>query len=262
MLLALAGFLIMSCGETKTLTSGNYLFRYKDNHIANTIDSTIKDSLYIYQLSKPLKSKIDDKTTYQVIKTNPTIKDTVKTIKFPRPLPDKVKLNGVVYTPEVDIEPAGKYFRSLTYFDTKFALQALTIPLKFRNQIGDGSKYPSQVETGVNIGFAPTIKFNYNVFNPIKKTMGKLLNTYSINTGILLNLGSTALKAATNAPGLPVDRTSATFTYGTFVLFGINNINFGYAVGLDNVLGDGHKYWVYQNKLWQGIVISLDIVKP
>ncbi|MNY23850.1 hypothetical protein D3C86_1575330 [compost metagenome] len=117
------------------------------------------------------------------------------------------------------------------------------------------------METGVNIGFAPVLKWNLNIFNPIKKTMGKTLNSYSINTGLLLNLGATDLSNTGNAPGLETNRKSATFSYGGFVLFGINNINFGYALGWDKVLGSGGSYWIYQNKPWQGIVISLDIIK-
>jgi hypothetical protein len=259
--LMIGGLFFCSCGETKRITAGNNLFRYQDNSEARANGHSDSDKLYVYHLSRPLHSKIDDKSTYQVVKTKSLPKPT-DSISIRNALPDKINLNGVVYTPENDMDTVSKYRRSFTYWDTKFGLQALSIPLKFRSKIGDGSKYPAQVETGVNIGFAPTIKLDYNVFNPVRKIMGKPTNTYSVNTGFLLNLGGTALKASTNAPGLAVDHTAATFTYGAFLLFGVNNINFGYAVGVDNVMGQGSSNWVYQHKVWQGIVVAIDIIKP
>ncbi|HEV7382048.1 MAG TPA: hypothetical protein VGN64_19765, partial [Dyadobacter sp.] len=126
----------------------------------------------------------------------------------------------------------------------------------------DAVKYPNVVETGVNIGFAPVAKWSFNVFDPLKKTMGKTLNQYSVNPGLMFNIGATDLKAASNAPGLGIDRKSATFTYGFFLMFGVNNINFGYAVGWDNIPGTGKRNWIYQGKHWHGLVIALDIIKP
>ncbi|MDB5156420.1 MAG: hypothetical protein JWR50_1127, partial [Mucilaginibacter sp.] len=237
----------------KTILAGNKIYQYRSSQ--GTCDSL--DRLVTYKVTKSYQSKITDKTDYYVIATPPVKTDSVAQVGF-APKPEKLSLDKVYYNPETNIAKDDKSFK---YLDNKFAIQTLTIPLKFRKALDDGTKYPAQVETGVNIGFAPVYKWNLNIFNPTKKYMGKPLNTYSFNLGALLNLGATDLKASTNAPGLKSDRKSGTFTYGTFVMFGINNINFGYAVGWDKVLGEGGASWVYQNKLWQGVVIALDIIK-
>ena len=158
-------------------------------------------------------------------------------------------------------EPEFGKYKHFKYKTITGGIQAITIPIKIRSALSDKTKYPSLVETGINIGFAPSIKFSSNSFSTSKNFLGKNLNIYSLTCGGLLNLGTTDLDSANNAPGLAVNRKALTFSYGGFVLFGFNNINFGYALGWDNVIGTGRKNWVYQGHLWHGIIISLDIVK-
>jgi len=74
-------------------------------------------------------------------------------------------------------------------------------------------------------------------------------------------MGATDLKIKTNAPGLLSDRKSPAFTYGCMVLIGLNSIGIGYAFGFDNIIGSGSKNWVYQNRIWHGITVSVDLIK-
>jgi hypothetical protein len=223
----------------------------------------LNDKFYIYKIKRPVKSKIDDKTDYLVIKkTDSLVKSSVliDSISVTPPKPEKIQMNGVFYSTENSVEELDNYQRSFIYSDWKFALQTLTIPFKFRKAIDDVIIIPNQVESSINIGFAPVMKYNINVFNPGNKIMGKSLNQYSINTGLILNLGATDLNSTTNAPELKANRKASMFTYGTFIMIGINNINFGYAIGCDKVIGEGHSNWVYQGKIWSGIIIALNII--
>lgn len=263
MLIVMSSYLLSSCGEMKKIYTGNVVYRYVDNQELRNDDDTKYDRLEIYVVDTAFKSRLDDKTDFVVIKDDTYLK-TLKpdtTIDVKPPVQSKVDLKGVYYTTESNVAAAKDYRQSFIYGDIKFGMQALTIPLKFRKAIGDGVLNPSTVETGFNVGFAPSVKFTRNVFNPLSKTMGKSLNQYSLTTGLLLNLGTTDLKKASNAPGILSDRKSATFTYGTFVMFGINNINFGYAFGIDNLLGNKGANWVYNKKGWHGIIVSLDVLK-
>lgn len=264
--LGIFSFIFSSCGEMKGICKRNYVFHYIDNQSARNDDSvsTPYDSLYVYKLKSRIKSKIEDKTDYLIIKNNASLKQLRPTdsLSIAPPISKKVQMNGSYYSTEPDTKEFEKYQKSFLYTDIKFALQTLSIPLKFRKALDDGTKFPQQVETGISIGFAPVIKYNLNVYNPTKKIMGKLLNQYSINTGLMVNIGATDLKSASNAPGLKSDRKSPTFSYGTFLMFGVNNINFGYAIGWDRIIGEGRANWVYQGKLWHGVVVALDIIKP
>jgi hypothetical protein len=264
LLITTIAIITAGCGQIKHVTKGSYVFRYTDNQGQRLNDPSAEDKFDIFEIPDKFKSKIDDKTDYLVIKTDSIIKASkpIESIPVSSPNLAKIPLNGLIYSSESDNNIPEKYKTSFRYNDFKFALQTLTIPLKFRNALDDGTKFPDQVETGINIGFAPVIKYNFNVFNPSKKIMGKSLNTYSINTGAILNLGATDLKASSNAPGIKSDRKAGMFTYGVFLMFGVNNINFGYAIGADSIIGEGSEYWVYQNKVWHGLIIALDIIKP
>lgn|GEM_PF-4353393 len=137
----------------------------------------------------------------------------------------------------------------------------MTIPLKFRRKVNGFLKLPSQVETGINVGITPAIKWSKNVFDPRRKVMGKAINIYSLNTGLLINFGATDLSSTTNAPGLVSDRKAATFTYGGAITFAVNNFHLGYAVGADSIIGEGSTNWLYQNRLWHGFIIGIDFFK-
>ena len=157
----------------------------------------------------------------------------------------------------------GKEFenRTLKFYYGKFALSAMTIPLKYRRGIGNDSINPPTFETGFNINFAPAYRLNWSFHNPSKKLFGNELTNYSITLGGLLGIGATDLKTKSNSPGLLSDRKSAVLSYGGIVLFGFNSIGVGYSIGWDAVLGEGSNYWVYQNKVWHGLTISVDIIK-
>ncbi|MDB5108918.1 MAG: hypothetical protein JWR67_32 [Mucilaginibacter sp.] len=93
---------------------------------------------------------ITDKTDYYTLK----IADTNKLNKGKaKPLeggPDQHRLafGGNYYFPDDSVEN-----HPIKYGDGNFGIQALSIPLKFRQQIGDGSVNPANVETGTMLDF-------------------------------------------------------------------------------------------------------------
>ena len=67
------------------------------------------------------------------------------------------------------------------------------------------------------------------------------------------------LKSSTNASGLRLDRKAATWSYGVALVLSVNKISLGYAIGRDEVMGGGKDHWVYQNKIWHGILFSVSL---
>lgn len=151
--------------------------------------------------------------------------------------------------------------KSFIYYDVKFGLQALTVPLKFRKGVGNDTINPPNVETGFNVGFAPGWKFTMNIYKPTKNYLGKNTTYLAVAIGPHVGLGATDLKKDGNAPGLLSNRKSPMLTYGLYAMLGFNNINVGYAWGKDYVTGTGADHWVYQGKSWHGVIVSLDILK-
>lgn len=261
-LLSIFAVTVFSCStEKKMIHKGNTLYTYINNRSSGGIDSIGE-----MKLTERLKAKIEDKTDYIVIsgyKNRPPLTDS---ISVPDTDQRKYVYGKKLYYPEHDYftknsDSTPKKQKTFVYSDWSIGLQALTIPIKIRPALRNDTIFPSQVETGFNIGFAPHVKYNIKRFNPDKKFMDKASGTFSVASGLLLGLGATDLKVATNAPGLKSDRKSGVFSYGTFIMFGVNNINIGYAIGGDAVIGEGGKYWKYQGVYWQGVIIALDIIK-
>jgi hypothetical protein len=47
------------------------------------------------------------------------------------------------------------------------------------------------------------------------------------------------------------------FQKGIAAFFGIDFLTFGVALGFDNLLDDNHKYWVYNQKPWIGLMLGI-----
>jgi hypothetical protein len=247
---------LYSCTSTK-IYKGTIFYSMQENgdggsyyihkyHAIEAIRSPVTEAQGSLTINADLK---------QLLQDNKVVEDTPAIELGPHDQPDKL---DILYFGEKKFPKDKQHF---SYYSGAWGIQALTIPLKFRPAVDDKSKYPNNVETGINVGFAGGFKFTLNDYTTRKNIWNKNSVAYSLTTGALMGLGGTSLKAAANAPGISPDRTSPTFTYGGFILFGINNINIGYAAGFDNIMGVGKHYWVYQNKLWQGVIISLDILK-
>ena len=152
----------------------------------------------------------------------------------------------------------------LMYSESRVVLQALSIPLKLRPKISNArykDSLPTQVETGFNAGFATGIKKTWSTFKADPNVLGLNTTKISATTGIFFNIGGTDVRRLTTNYTIPVDRKEPFLSHGFFLMLGVNNINLGYAVGTDRLLSKNKETWVYQNKLWHGIIVALDIIK-
>jgi hypothetical protein len=258
-IIALAVVTISSCSTSKLVSKKNKFFELKE--IQTEGGSTY--SVLELQPTSSFKADVSEKTDYIVItpKSKNITYDTLATIIID---PEKVSsayidLIAKKYFPEIKNQQLN--ISRLNYYDIKFGLQALTIPLKFRKSVGNDTLNPPNVETGVNVGFAPGWKFTKNIYKTSKNYLGKNTTQVAIAIGPHFGVGTADLKKASTAPGLLSDRKRPTFTYGGYLLLGFNNINLGFAFGKDYVIGTGKTNWIYQGKTWTGIIVSLDILK-
>ncbi|MEI9959486.1 MAG: hypothetical protein WDM90_24915 [Ferruginibacter sp.] len=72
-------------------------------------------------------------------------------------------------------------------------------------------------------------------------------------------MGATALNEYITFP--PIDRQydGAVITKGITGIIGIGHLSFGAALGKDNLLGKHAKQWAYNNKLWMGLNVGLNL---
>lgn len=220
------------------------------------------NNLIVHSPSGGFKATISDKGDYLIIEPVDETKFSSNTsmIVLKKPLIGWRSENvGKYYFPEADNDTQKNVPYKLAYFDTKPVIQALTIPLKIRPALNDA--VPSQAETSFNVGVAFGWKFTHNVYDSRKNIFGQNTNRYSLSPGIFLGTGATDLKAANTDPSIQIERKAALITTGGFVMVGFNSINFGYAFGGDFATGSKSKDWLYQGKMWHGVIFAIDILK-
>jgi hypothetical protein len=267
-LIALFTSSLTSCINEKYIYKSNTL--YKNQSIAASSNggnpASETHNLLVMKPVKGFKAVVTDKGDYLIIKPIGEPSFETNLIELTNaPVLTRAENVGKLYFPEVDFDTSANPPFRLEYFDSKPVLQALSIPLKIRPKLDTEAlkdSFPSQAETGFNVGVALGWKFTHNIYNSNKNIFGQNTNKYSIAPGIFLGAGATDLKKAnTRNPRIVFERKAALVTTGGYLMFGINSINLGYAFGADFATGTGSKQWLYQGKIWHGIIFAIDILK-
>jgi hypothetical protein len=269
------GLLFCSCREQKYFFKSNQ-FNIIHPRARTNIGSTevTYDTLINFKPKEGFWGSIKEKDTYLVIKTDRNIFVSSTKDSAICKLPDKAE-NEISFIESVS-ELKGKYFfpdilldtfhrPRISFFDARPVLQGLTIPIRIRQQLRNPNlkdSFPSQVQTSVNVGIAFGWKFVLNYYKPSKNLFGNKGNQFSFTPGIFYGIGSSSLtKSNTRNPVIPFERNAFTHTFGGFGILGFNSINLGYAFGWDLTTGVGNRSWLYQGKFWNGIALSLDLIK-
>jgi|SRR5450432_170564 hypothetical protein len=151
--------------------------------------------------------------------------------------------------------------KKLRYLESSPVLQALTIPLKVRFET---DHQPYEAEASINFGVAFGWKFTHHVYeNFYHRKTGSFVNSednhYSITPGVFIGPG--VVELTTKNSTVPDDRNVLSFSYGAMLVFGINRLNIGVALGIDNAVGNGDQNWIYQGVPWLGATISFDFIQ-
>lgn len=263
LLFLICGLCLVGCSSKKILCKGNTVYTYSTGNVGGSPT----DNYQAYKVKKKKEVEITDNGSYLVIKDNPASDTSSYTpttsgaIDVKDQAAWKRELGTKAYFAEGS-NAAGR--KSLWYRDDKFVLQTASIPIKIRSKITTPvykDSFPSQVETGFNIGFLIGGKRTWNRYRTSANIFGQKTDKYSITGGLILSAGAVDLGTATTRPKIEFPRKAAMVSYGGSVVFGINSVNIGYAFGWDDPFGPNASTWLYKGKMWNGIIISLDLIK-
>lgn len=169
------------------------------------------------------------------------------------------------YEPQDNGSVGGPVPKNLVYYSSNFQIQAISVPFKFRPAVRNNPRIldslPAQTETGFTLGFAAGTKYTKNTFSLNKNILGSYVNKVSIYPGGFLSFGTTALTRLKTYGSVNFDRNVPLISIGGFIMFGFNNINIGYTIGIDNPISKYGSNWVYKGRIWQGLTIGLDLVR-
>lgn len=152
-------------------------------------------------------------------------------------------------------------YESVRYTDSRPVLQGLSIALKVRPEVTGADALPRTAEAGFNPALAWGYQYRWNRYTVSKNAFGNNVSSLSATGGLFAGVSAVGLKSSnTRGPDL-VDRGVPAASVGVFGLLGFDRIHVGVAVGIDHGFGDRAGDWLYQDEVWYGVSVGLDLVK-
>lgn len=152
-----------------------------------------------------------------------------------------------------------KPITSHSFMRNSFDIDFLTIVSKYR-PVSKG--FPNQFNTNLNgaayVGYRKDI-YQINYHENRLGFYNRNITHYGISLGGFAGLGSTAINEWTTMPSLSKEYDGVVFTKGLGAIIGIDKLNFGLAVGWDDLLDKYKVLWIYQHKAWYGITLGLNL---
>ena len=144
------------------------------------------------------------------------------------------------------------------FLKTSFDVDVMTILFKYRPS---ASGFPRQLNTNFNgnifLGYRiDRYKLKFNKTRPGKK---KELHHLGFTLGGFAGLGSTFISSWTTNYQTTDEYDGFILIRGVSGMIAFNNLTFGVGVGWDYLTDRDKNIWIYQNKHWIGLTLSLNI---
>jgi hypothetical protein len=140
-----------------------------------------------------------------------------------------------------------------------FDLDILTIPFKYRPS---RASLPHQLNTTFNgalyMGYRRDVYRLTYQRAPIHAYKRKITH-YGASLGLFSGIGNTAMNPWVTNDQITSEYDGIVWLKGIAGIIGINNVTFGLAVGVDHLLDQNRKVWIYQGKPWAGLVLGLNL---
>jgi hypothetical protein len=132
-----------------------------------------------------------------------------------------------------------------------------TIFFKYRPSVYN---LPAQLTTDLNVAFYAGWRYdNYYLkhkTDPLNRKFLKL-SSFGYDFGIFAGPGSTTVSPFTTNDRTEKEYTGMIFQTGIAGFIESDIASFGVAIGLDYLLNDDRKIWVYNNKPWVGFIVGI-----
>ncbi len=145
------------------------------------------------------------------------------------------------------------------FYKNSTDLDFLTIPFKYRPKQKD---FPNQFTTNLNgavyLGRRTDFyKITYHK-NPFSLYERKISH-YAFSYGIFTGLGGSNINPSLTNENINKEYDGLVWSKGIAGIIGINNFTVGLAIGIDDLMDENNKYWIYQQKIWYGLTFGLNL---
>ena len=139
-----------------------------------------------------------------------------------------------------------------------FDLDVLVVPFKYRPS---SSGFPRQLNTDFNgnifLGYRLD-RFQVH-FRKTPVGLDKQMRHRAVTAGIFGGFGSASISPSTTNYGTIDSYNGFILSRGLAIMMGVNNLTVGVGVGWDYLTDRDKNIWIYQNKSWLGLILSLNL---
>ncbi len=152
------------------------------------------------------------------------------------------------------VKPQNVYLLQQPSFD----IDVLAIPFKFRPST---SNSPNQLTADFNGNLYLGYRVDRFRFRTTQTPIGakQKLQHHALTMGVFGGLGNTFISQWTTNYQTQDEYNGFIITRGVSLMAGIDNLTVGIGVGWDYLTDRDKDIWIYQNKPWFGLAISLNI---
>jgi hypothetical protein len=86
-----------------------------------------------------------------------------------------------------------------------------------------------------------------------------VVNHVGAGFGLFTGLGSTVVTPSVTNNNIAVEYDGIVLQYGIASIFAINKLTLGIGIGLDHLLSSDRTWWIYDQKIWYGLTIGLNV---
>jgi hypothetical protein len=141
----------------------------------------------------------------------------------------------------------------------EFDFDIFTLPFKVRpGQLG----VPIALNTTFNVALYLGRRLDFYHLNRHRSPSGRtapLIRTMGLGYGVFTGLGSSLISADLTQGQAALDYEGLVIHSGVAAIYDARVFNLGLAVGIDQLLGPDAAYWLYQRKLWFGLLFGLNL---
>ena len=170
---------------------------------------------------------------------------------------DKAVDTGFYYAANVNRLKAGDYLYNKTFIKTSVDFDLTTALLKYRLP---QKNVPRQLSANLNAAIYVGFRKDYYILktrtSPLKKESTSL-HHFGFDFGPFLGVGITPMNYSVTENNVEIEYDGIVFQKGIAIFFGIDFLTFGISLGWDNLLDENHKYWIYNNKPWIGLMLGV-----
>lgn len=164
-----------------------------------------------------------------------------------KPLPEKLMSLPVKIAPE----------QNLQIYRYTFDVDILTIPIKIRPAVKD---FPGQL----NADFSAALYFGYRKdsyrIQSFTPEVSKLkIKGAGYGYGAFIGIGAVAMNPFVSQHQIDYEYDGFVLNGGFAGIYDAKKFNLGLAIGIDHLTDKNRKNWIYQDKLWFGLLFGINL---